>query len=277
MMTRRDKVLFAFLTVLVDALMIYVGFFLAYQARQHIAYPQAIELPPFPYYWRMLFIQICTMLVTFFFYRLYHPGRDYTSFDKLSRIFVAVSIGTIVSTALTSFTYKNELDYNRGMIIYAWIFTTIVVSIGRAMTDTLRASYRSRHPTRVLLVGAGDIGRMILQKVVQSPRLGYTAVGFVDDSLDRREVAGVPVLGRTDQVSTLIREHDVDEVIIALTNVPHEEILDIISQCERERVMVRIFPDLFQIMASEVKVSDLDGLPLLTVRDVALRGLRFSC
>jgi exopolysaccharide biosynthesis polyprenyl glycosylphosphotransferase len=50
----------------------------------------------------------------------------------------------------------------------------------------------------------------------------------------------------------------------------------IVSQCERERVNIRVFPDVFQIMASEVTISDLAGLPLLTVRDVALRGWKLT-
>jgi len=68
----------------------------------------------------------------------------------------------------------------------------------------------------------------------------------------------------------------VDEVIIALPQASHEELLEMISVCESARVAVRIFPDLFQIVASEVSISDLDGLPMLTVRDVALRGWKLA-
>jgi len=275
-MTRRTEILFTLLTILVDAAMTYLGFFLAYQLRQHIPYPTVIELPPFPYYFSMLAIQIPTMLLVFFFARLYHQRRGLPTFDRVYSIFVAVSVGVIASTAATTFVHKNELDYTRGMVVYDWILTAILVVIGRLMTQTLRSSYQMRHPTRVLLVGAGDIGRMVLQKLIQSPRLGYQTVGFADDSPERREVAGVPVLGGLDDVGAIIREHDVEEVIITLPGASHEQSLDIISQCERQRVTVRVFPDLFQIIASQVTVSDLDGLPLVNVRDVALRGWRLT-
>ena len=224
----------------------------------------------------MLAIQIPTMLLVFFFARLYHQRRGLPTFDRVYSIFVAVSVGVIASTAATTFVHKNELDYTRGMVVYDWILTAILVVIGRLMTQTLRSSYQMRHPTRVLLVGAGDIGRMVLQKLIQSPRLGYQTVGFADDSPERREVAGVPVLGGLDDVGAIIREHDVEEVIITLPGASHEQSLDIISQCERQRVTVRVFPDLFQIIASQVTVSDLDGLPLVNVRDVALRGWRLT-
>ena len=65
-----------------------------------------------------------------------------------------------------------------------------------------------------------------------------------------------------------------DEVIIALPHASHEEVLAIIARCDGLRVDVKVFPDLFQIMASEVSIGDLNGLPLMSVRDVALRGWR---
>jgi Undecaprenyl-phosphate glucose phosphotransferase len=115
---------------------------------------------------------------------------------------------------------------------------------------------------------------MILQKITQSPNLGYQPVGFVDDTPGRTEVAGLPILGPTAHLSYLIREHDVQEAIIGLPDASHEHILDLISQCEREKAVVRVFPDVFQIIASDIGIDDLNGLPLLTIRDVALRGWR---
>jgi exopolysaccharide biosynthesis polyprenyl glycosylphosphotransferase len=128
----------------------------------------------------------------------------------------------------------------------------------------------------VLIVGAGDIGRLLLQKITQSPSLGYEPVGFADDTPGRKEVAGLPVLGSSTQLGFLIREHGVQEVILGLPEAGHEEILQLISQCEREKAAVRIFPNVFQIIASEISIDDLNGLPLLSVRDVALRGWRLT-
>jgi Undecaprenyl-phosphate glucose phosphotransferase len=65
-------------------------------------------------------------------------------------------------------------------------------------------------------------------------------------------------------------------VIIALPEASHDEILPLISDCRQERVTIKVFPDVFQIIASEVSVADLGGLPLLTVRDIALRGWKLT-
>ena len=87
---------------------------------------------------------------------------------------------------------------------------------------------------------------------------------------------GLPVFGTVDELPRIIESQGIDEVIIGLPEATHQELVGIVSQCEREKVSIRVFPDVFQIMASEVTISDLGGLPLLTIRDVALRGWKLT-
>jgi Undecaprenyl-phosphate glucose phosphotransferase len=89
-------------------------------------------------------------------------------------------------------------------------------------------------------------------------------------------MVGVPVLGPASDLDRIIREHGIQDVVIALPEATHDELLDMISACKQERATVRIYPDLFQIVASELEISDLDGLPLLTVHDAPLRGWRLT-
>jgi len=275
-MNRKITTLFTLSRILMDILMICLAFFLAYELRLNTTYPPLVSPPPFRQYHGMLVIHVFTLLVTFLLSRLYHqkPGMSY--FDKFYAIFVAISIGTVMAMAFNSFIYKNELDYPRLMVVYAWLLTVVMVIPGRLLIDALEAISRARFPQKLLIVGAGDIGRMILQRIRQSPGLGYEAVGFVDDTPGRHEVAGLPVVGSTSELRGIIRDQGVAQVIIGLPEASHDQLLDIISQCETEHITVRVFPDLFQFMASEVSIDDLNGLPLLTVRDVALRGWKLT-
>ena len=97
-------------------------------------------------------------------------------------------------------------------------------------------------------------------------------MGLVDVNTGPPMVLGLPVLGKPADLPRIIEEREVDEVIICLPEASHDELMHIISWCERERVGIRTYPDVFQIMAQEVSISDLAGMPLLTMRDVALRG-----
>lgn len=267
---------FGLVTALVDATMVVVAFFAAYQLRRLVNYPPTPNIAPrFSGYASMMVVQVISMLATFLFYRLYHLPRGVSRVDQFYTILAAVSIGTIVGTAFTSLLYK-ELDYPRLMVIYFVFFAVITITAGRLATGWWQARVRARHPDRVLVVGAGDVGRMIAERIRQAPHLGYEAVGFLDDTPGRRSAAGLPVLGPLAALKQVIRSERIDEVVIALPEASHEEMLDLIYECEHERVLVKVFPDVFQIIASDLHISDLNGLPMLTVRDVALRGWRLT-
>jgi exopolysaccharide biosynthesis polyprenyl glycosylphosphotransferase len=267
--------LFAASLVAMDALMAGLAFAAGYVLRLQSEYE---NIAPFGDYWGMLLIYVFTIILVFFFYRLYHRQRATSHIDEFYAIFGAASVGMIVAFAFISLILKNELDFPRLMMVYAWVLTILLVWLGRVIHARLQWGLQARgfNEVRLVIVGAGEIGRMILQKIRQSPGLGYTVVGFVDDRDPPSNVLGVSVLGNTDDLQRLIEAHQADEVIIAMPEASHQEILSIITRCEREKVSIKVFPDVFQIMASEVSIGDLNGLPLLTVRDIALRGWRLA-
>jgi exopolysaccharide biosynthesis polyprenyl glycosylphosphotransferase len=279
---RKADALFALSLVINDLIMVSLSFYLAYWLRQWIAIPPPIAIAPFSDYVGMMAIQVITMLILYFFSRLYDVKRSMPRLDEFYRIFAATSIGTVVTIASTTFLFKNtalELDFPRAMIIYAWLLTVLLVTAGRSLLVLLRNWLRRRGlwADRLLIVGTGDVGRMILQKVRQMPRLGYEVVGFIDgDDPLVTEIMGVPVLGGIDDIPELIKTHQIEEVIIGRPELAHQQVLAIISRCERGQVGIKIFPDLFQIIATELSIGDLGGLPLLTVRDVALRGWKLT-
>jgi len=281
-MRRKADAIFGLILVLNDLSMVGLAFYLAYWLRQTVNIPPAVNIAPFDDYVGMMVIQIITMPTLYFFSRLYDVKRSMPRLDEFYRIFAATSIGTVGTIAFTTFLFKNsslELDFPRVMVIYAWLLTVLLVTASRSLLVLVRNLGRRRGvwTDRLLIVGTGDVGRMILQKIRQMPRLGYEVVGFIDgDESNGQEIMGVPVLGGVDDIPDLIKEHDVEEVIIGRPDLDHQEMLAIISRCERGQVGIKIFPDLFQIIATELSIGDLGGLPLLTVRDVALRGWKLT-
>jgi Undecaprenyl-phosphate glucose phosphotransferase len=282
-MKRRADALFTLLLVVNDLVMVALGFYVAYWLRQEVGLPPPVNIAPFGDYVVMMFVQLVIMNIVYFFSRLYDVQRSMPRLDEFYRIFASTSIGTISTIAFITFLFKNsalELDFPRVMVVYAWLLTVVLVTASRSLMMVVRNQLRRRGvwADRLLIVGTGDVGRMILQKIRQMPRLGYQVIGFVDgDRLpEQQQIMGVPILGGVDDITDIIKEHNVEEVIIGRPELSHQEVLAIISRCERGQVGIKIFPDLFQIIASELSIGDLGGLPLLTVRDVALRGWRLT-
>ncbi|MEM7032974.1 MAG: exopolysaccharide biosynthesis polyprenyl glycosylphosphotransferase, partial [Chloroflexota bacterium] len=273
---QRAHILFTLTLIFTDAAMSGLAFYIAYLLRLQSEY-QDISLD-FRTYWGMMMMHVACIIVTLFFYRLYHRRRTQSHIDEFYQVFGSASAGTIVAIALISVTFKNELDYPRLWMIYTWILTIMFVTGGRIIHTRLTWILQSRGvgQARLIIVGTGDVARLILQKIRQSPGIGYQVVGFVSDENDLDQLLGLPILGHTDKLAQLIDHHDIDEVIIGLPEASHQRILSIIGNCERGRVAIKVFPDVFQIMATEVSIDDLNGLPLLSVRDVALRGWRLT-
>jgi exopolysaccharide biosynthesis polyprenyl glycosylphosphotransferase len=274
-MSSRLRALLGSLVVLVDVVMTALAFYLAYLLRSRIAFPSPLVLGPFSGFMPQLVIQVFSMIATLFIFRLYHLQRTNSRIDQFYSIVSAVSIASLISTALSFFYQRSDSAIARGMILYTWGLSVPLLLFGRALTGWVKNRARRARPDRMLLIGTGDVARMIQQKTLQNPSLGYKVVGFVatNGSGPRpTDVAGVPVLGTPDDLPRILREQRIQDVVITLPEASHDELVDLISVCESEHAAVRIFPDLFQIIASELRISDLDGLPLLTVRDVALRG-----
>ncbi|MDP7645408.1 MAG: sugar transferase, partial [Anaerolineales bacterium] len=268
--------------LLLDALAIMLAYLLAYQLRAAIAFPTEPQgLESIITYGRVILVQVICIQAVFYLNRLYHGTRNIGRVDQAYAVFGAVSVGALLSIAFATLLFKNtvfEVDYSRTIVVYAWLLTIVFVLFGRGMHSHALALLRGRglglH--RLLVLGTGDAAAVVIQKVSWSPRLGYQLVGLVDGAEGPPEVLGVPVLGHSDDLRELVEVHAIDEVIIARPDATREEMLGLIARCQRGRVSVKVVPDVYEIMAGEVSVDDLGGLPLLTVRDIALRGWRMS-
>ena len=276
----QTQVFFVLTLALMDTAMVELAFILAYWMRRLIPWPnQAQGMGGFSDYAGVVLAQAVSVLGVFVLSRLYRLTRGPSRVDEFYSIIAFTTVGTLMGVALVSLLFKNsplELDYSRGMIFYGWGLTILFVTAGRVVHGQVRARLRRQGwgRDRVLVVGTGEVGRMIFQKVQSNPGLGYEGAGFVAADGEDGTASAVPILGHASELARIIDENQIDEVIIALPEATHQEILMLISECERGKVVIRVFPDVFQIMASQVSIGDLGGLPLLTVRDIALRGWR---
>lgn len=273
--------LFVGLLLLTDILMGALAFNLAYILRLTIPLPEPAQgVRPFIDFLPMLIIHVAALLAGFVFAGLYKLHRA-SRVDEFSSIVAGSTVGTLMGIALDSLLLRGlvvDRDYPRVMMLYAWVLSVLLVTLGRLLNDWLRRRLilRGWGRRRVFVVGTGDIARMILQKILWTPELGYDAAGVVAMSDEHEpDILGVPVVGVAQALGALVDAYRVDEVIIALAEeTPHRDLLWLISQCERGQVTIRVYPDLFQIMASSVSISELGGVPILTVRDIALTGWR---
>ena len=254
-----------------DILVINASMFLGYWVRYELQWFRDISYyhPPSAYIpFALVFTAL--MLVAFQIDRVYQHWRGCPWLDQVYRIINAAAKSVVVILAITF--VLQPLGYSRLLLSEAGIIAIILLALSRMVQNGIVGWLRARGVgvSRVIIVGAGEVGRTVMRTIVARPELGHQIVGFVDDNPEKgqTDIGRFKALGSTNNLARLIEEESVDEVIITLPWMYHRKIMGIVRECARWQVSARIVPDLFQMSLSKVDVDDLGGVPLIGVREV---------
>lgn len=268
--------------LIVDITMLTVAFLAAYKAREMLPFfPRPVEQPALIDYIPTIILHVATILMMFYFTQLYHLKRAFSRFDQIRTVIGVVTLGTLLASNAQEFLLQSTslgVIYPRSLLFYVWLSSVFLASLGRELYRLARISLRKRGMIRdnLLIVGEGRIARDITNKIRNSPELGYNIVGIVCNAEPRGRMLGFPFIGKYEDIPRLIDELQVEQVIVALSDARRGELVELITLCQRGRVDIKVYPDIFSYMAGDLNVDDLGGTPLLTVRDIALRGWKLS-
>jgi exopolysaccharide biosynthesis polyprenyl glycosylphosphotransferase len=283
---RRDESrhkLFSFLTTislfLIDGLALVIAFTSAYRLRDVTGTLGPVQQPPSGTYLLLVSLATASILAVFVFTGMYRGRRAVSRMDESYKIATHVSLGFVIAIAASSLLLGEDFIYSRQMLAYGWIFAVVGVSAGRFVHTGVVGAVRSSGVAsdRVLIVGAASTGELVLDKIRRSPQLGYDVVGFVrhrpwNIGDEQRHIAGVPVVGMSSELASIVEQYEVDEIIVALSGVPHDEVLEMVFAVTDLPVAIRVYPEAFRLLTSDVlSISDLNGLPTVSVRTIGLR------
>jgi Undecaprenyl-phosphate glucose phosphotransferase len=219
---------------------------------------------------------------------LYRLRRGRTRVDDLFGVLVGSLLGVLVGVAGTLYvqTYRlSEPLKQQGYLEISqlvWVlFVVLNVLFSYASREIVRDLLRRRWRAgiglkRVLIVGVGDLGRMVADRIIEHSELGFKLVGFADDRAARGDAIGyrgLPLLGPLNELAEICTQEKVEEIYVALPIEEHVRMLAVVEYASRECIDVHVVPDLLQFIAIRARLEDLDGLPLISINDVPLRGV----
>lgn len=261
--------------LLTDVLLINMAFALAYYTRYELRLLREIAAEnyiPFNAYPLQELSITVILLIVFALEGLYDRRRPNSWFEDV----YTIAKGTFISIAamIVIVFIAQPFFYSRLIFIYTGVFTVTLLAGARLIGRVARGQFRRRGigMTRTLVVGAGEVGRAVMRNAIARPDLGYQVVGFVDDDPEKftTDLGRFKALGSTYDTARVVQEQDIDVVIVTLPWISHRKIMSIMEECERERVRFKLVPDMFQMSLSQVGVDDIDGIPLIAVKDVSL-------
>jgi exopolysaccharide biosynthesis polyprenyl glycosylphosphotransferase len=258
-----------------DVVLIGFSMVIAYWIRHELRWFREISYDhPLSAYLPFGLVFTLLMLLAFQTDRVYLSWRAQQWLDQVYRIVNAMAKSVVVILAITF--VLQPLQYSRLLLIEAGVISAILLALARVVQGWIasRRYAQGVGVSRVIIVGAGEVGRTVMRTMVARPELGYRILGFVDDNprKGQTDIGRFKALGGLDNVSKIVGEQKVDEVIITLPWMYHRKIMAVVRECERWHVSARIVPDLFQMSLSQVDVNDLGGVPLIGVRKVGLGG-----
>jgi exopolysaccharide biosynthesis polyprenyl glycosylphosphotransferase len=232
---------------------------------------------PLDMYLRLTVLTIIILLLIFERMGLYRRTMSIMNIEEVKGIFKAVIYAAVI--LFTASFYIKDITYSRLIVTYSLVFLFIFLNIERYIFYKIfqKLHVRGIGVKRALVYGAGEAGRMLVERFVRSPRLGTLPVGFLDDnpklwgkiiksSSDQVKFA-LPVLGGFDQLLDAATEHNADELFISLPSVSQTRIAEIIRYCEQIDLKFNFIPNLFDYKLQHIAVRSLDGVPLLTVKE----------
>jgi exopolysaccharide biosynthesis polyprenyl glycosylphosphotransferase len=263
------------LKIVIDAILINLSFVLAYFFRfKVLLFITPGSIPILEQYLNVLIFVTLIWLAIFKISGLYEQKKFTTLIDEFATLFMGISLATLILLGLL-FLYR-EFWFSRLVIVNAWWINLLLLGLVRVVNFESQRILRMKGwgVKNTLILGAGEMGQVLAQKIVQDKSLGYKAVAFLDDDPLKigKTYHGVPVLGEISKTREIIKKQKIDEVIIASSEIPAERILDIITECERFGIEFKIVPGILELIASRLDVDELGGVPLLTVSEIQLKG-----
>jgi len=231
-------------------------------------------IPDASLYYRLLPLIAILWPVVYYFHGLYQVRRFRSRVEEGLAVLVATGLATLLLAGLATF-YRG-FSYSRLVLVLFFGADVLFVFAGRTAIRRYLEEAR-RHGVGVrnaLVVGAGRLGRAVVDKLLEHPEAGLSPVGLADDDLDRRREGyrGIPGLGGTADTARIVEEMGIDTVFLALPLEAHRAMLSVLKDVGRTVADVRVVPDLLQHITFRAGVEDLDGLPVVHLTQVPLTG-----
>jgi FlaA1/EpsC-like NDP-sugar epimerase len=228
---------------------------------------------------------VVAALAVFTLFRLELKQWRYTSTRDYIGIVQAVVVNTLALVGFVAVTHPVTVRSGAGDVtisvptgVLALYFLLTLVFVGgarfvaRIVYERPIRGFRARGDARrVLIVGAGEGGRLVLREVLRNPQLGLAPVGFVDDDPLKRgiRIDGVKVLGPTQHLGRILDESEPDEITIAIPSAPGTLRARVVRAARQRGIPVRTLPTVFELLQAgsgqvvrqvrEVRVEDILG------------------
>ena len=231
-------------------------------------------LPPQVYFAALIPI-VPAYLLLYWAFHLYEPKRTHSKRAELWHICQACAVGLMLLTSIL-FAFRRSGyfgNFSTRMLVAFSIIDITLTTIERfgiryILSRLRRKGFNQKH---VMLVGFSDASDQFIDACRRNPDWGYHIYGIVDDIAEVGEgYKGVRVVGRISELEHILAQNTIDEIAITLPLAAYAKLDGIVHVCEKSGVHTKFIPDYNNIIHSKPVTEDMDGLPVINIRNVPL-------
>lgn len=252
--------------LLLDIILINISGIMALLLRFDFVFPKEyIET-----YLQNLAITTAIVIIIFYIFNLYQSVWRYASLDELVYVVTASAVGS--GALYIVYKYILDVEFPKSFYILFMLLTTFFVGGTRFTYRILRrvklALFKDDlERKRVLVIGGGKAGSMIIKEMYNNPQIHKYPVAVIDDDREkyRRKIHGVPILGTRQDIGRIVKDKKIDEILIAMPSASKQEIKEIANICKGTKCSLKTLPGVYEIIDGKVDIKK--------IRDIEIEDL----
>lgn len=253
-----------FLLIAYDFLAVILSYFAALWLRFDCKFNE-IELPYLQVYYHTILIYAVFCIIVFWCFRLYKSIWRFASYSELLRMIFATAVTSIVYTiSVTGFILRMPVSYYLSGLLIQFTLT-LGVRFSYRFILLLRAKKDdARIEKRVILIGAGNAGQMILRDIRNTKEIDEKVYCFIDDDENKwdRYIDDVPVFGGRDRIMEAVDKFKIEKIYVALPSARPEDKREILRICNETSCELMNLPGMYQLYTGQVSVSKMKPIQI---------------
>jgi exopolysaccharide biosynthesis polyprenyl glycosylphosphotransferase len=274
--SQRTDFFIPLLNIISDIAAIEASFLLAYWLRFYfepllVILPFEGEIPPLSGYITLSFMVIPVWLLIFQSRKMYRTKRVVFIFDEFFLIVRLVTFAIIFAFGLIFF-YR-DFPFSRVVFSIIWFNSIFLITAGRYFVLKYEKNLynKGKGLKDTIIVGSNQRSLDIYNNFAGHKYAGFNIMGYVyDPSASEDLLAGRKKLGSYDDLATLVRKLNIETVLVTIPSTEHDKLIDLMKACEGENVEFLLVPDFLEVITSSVRVQEIDGIPLLKIKDIPM-------
>jgi putative colanic acid biosynthesis UDP-glucose lipid carrier transferase len=221
----------------------------------------------------LIFALITVIIMQIF--KVYKNESSLLNMEEIKNVVKGISLSFLLLGAILVF---GQINISRYTLLFSYIFSLVFVVAEKMVFYHVSpfTKFLKGFNKKVLIYGAGELGRALFREIANSPKIRINPIGFIDDDPDKSEYVCyqsgfnssecIKVLGIRKDIERLKEEHDFDEVYVAISNIDNENLIEILDYLKARNIKASFVPNLYKVFMHKVRIEKVGEIPVVKAR-----------